>query len=562
MPAERHVGENSRGRPCSHTIAAMTLLAVPIFVGGQDDVDAALERAHEAAGQGARLIEWRVDALAEEAGGADVAIRLVREAPAPCIVTCRSAREGGAFEGIEHDRIALYEKLTSADVPPRYIDIEYTSISREPAWREMLHTLMARQNGRDMQTGVIVSVHDFEQRPANLVQRIHAMVEDPTCSVIKVVWRARSVRDNLEAFDLLAERRKPMIALCVSDPPEVALMSRALAPKFGGLLSFATLATGFETAPGQPTIQLLRERYRFDSIDRDTKVYGVIGWPVAHSLSPQLHNAGFAEVNENAVYLPLPVPPEWEHFKATLGALIDHPRLNFRGASVTLPHKHHLLRFVEERGGRVDDRCRAIGAANTLIVGSAGALICANTDAPAAVGALCDGMKITESELGRKTIAILGAGGVARAVVAGLSEIGSNLVIFNRDPARAEELAAAFHDRKTRSGGTSHVATGRIDGLSCACFDIIINCTPVGMLGGPDPNGLPLALDGAADRAIDETVTVFDTVYAPIETPLIKVAKQRGAKVVTGELMFIKQAAMQFEEWTGQEAPLQVFGNL
>lgn len=537
----------------------MTLIAVPIFVGGVGEVDAALERARNAVSRGARMVEWRIDALAEETGGAKATIQLVRESPAPCVVTCRCAREGGSFEGDEHQRISLIEQVVNADHKPRYIDIEFAAIIREPGWRELINQLHASQQGRDVQTGVMFSVHDFTRRPADLLQQIEAMSLDPTCAVIKVVWRARSVRDNLEAFDLLRERRKPMIALCVGPPdvPEVGLMNRVLSPKFGGLLSFASAAPGMESAPGQLTVDEMCDLYRFDSINENTKVYGIIGWPVAHSLSPKLHNAAFTAANENAVYLPLPVPQEWEHFKATVGALVDHPRLGFRGASVTIPHKENLLRFVEERGGRVDKAAAYVGAANTLIVGTTGAIACANTDAPAAVSALYEGMAIAPEELAEKTVAVLGAGGVARAVSGGLAEIGAKIVIFARNPVRAEEVAAIFHGRETASGKPSHVVAGRLDALNCACFDVIVNCTPVGMASGPAPAELPLGIDLA--RTIDQTVTVFDTVYAPIETPLVKEARARGATVVTGEKMFFKQAEMQFRTWTGGDAPTGIY---
>src|SRR5207247_1557789 len=152
----------------------------------------------------------------------------------------------------------------------------------------------------------------------------------------------------------------------------------------------------------------------------ETRVYGVIGWPVEHSRSPAIHNAGFDAVGHDGVYLPLPIPPEYEHFKATVGAMIDHARLNFRGASVTIPHKENLLRFVNERGGRIDPLTERIGAANTLMVGSAGGLECANTDCPAAVQALCAGMNVDQSQLPEMRIAVIGAGGVDRAMVAGL----------------------------------------------------------------------------------------------------------------------------------------------
>ncbi|MCX5652707.1 MAG: type I 3-dehydroquinate dehydratase, partial [Planctomycetota bacterium] len=147
-------------------------------------------------------------------------------------------------------------------------------------------------------------------RPIDLLRRVAAMQDDPLVSIVKLAWMARSIRDNLEAFDLLATRTKPLIALLMG---EFGLMSRVLAPKFGGFLTFASDAEGSGTAPGQPTARELRDLYRFGAIGPATRVFGVVGWPVAHSRSPAFHNARFAEHGYDGVYLPLPVPGEWEH---------------------------------------------------------------------------------------------------------------------------------------------------------------------------------------------------------------------------------------------------------
>lgn len=189
----------------------------------------------------------------------------------------------------------------------------------------------------------------------------------------------------------------------------------------------------------------------------------------------------------DAVYLPLPVPPEYEHFKASVGALLDFAPLHFRGASVTLPHKEYLVRFVREQGGTVDAAAERIGAANTLAVGAEGTLICTNTDAPAAVDALCSGMGIAHEQLRGKRIAVLGAGGVARAVAAGLADAGARVVVFNRNHDRAErmaqELAQARVQADARTGvvgvagvtGVTRAEPGqvvarRMDSLACGCF--------------------------------------------------------------------------------------------
>lgn len=534
----------------------MSFLAVPLFVDAPDAVDDCLERARRAVERGARLIEWRVDALADDTDAAMHIARLVRESPAPCIVTCRPTSEGGLFDGDDTDRVSLFERLATGDDRPRYLDVELATYARSDNLRQKVNLAVAHdKQARDLETSLILSSHDFDGRPADLLQRIEAMTNEPACAVVKIAWFARSLRDNLEAFDLLTERHKPTIALCMG---RFGLMSRVLAPKFGGLLTFAADRPAAGTAPGQPTLDDLVETYRFTKIGRETRVYGVIGWPAEHSKGPLLHNAGFEAVGHDGVYLPMPIPPEWEHFNATVGAMVDHPRLDFSGASVTLPHKEHLLRFVRKRGGRVDPLIDAIGAANTLVVDADGALHAMNTDAPAAIETLCEGMCARPADLHGMRAAVVGAGGVARAIVAGLVAIGVKVVVFNRSRDRAESLAADFHGRRFGDSPEAHVVVGENASLGCGCFPIMINATSIGMADGPEPDGNPFeTLAGDADVPLDDSVTVFDTVYTPERTPLICEAEARGARTITGSGMFLRQAALQFARWTGKDAPIE-----
>lgn len=535
----------------------MTLIAVSIAVHSASQIDTAIERAAAAVSTGAKLIEWRIDELAEDPDALTAAVKLVQRSPAPCIVTCRPQWEGGDYEGEERSRLELLASLAAGEHRPRYIDIELKSLQRENIWAKNRPPLGDVGEARDLHTSLIVSAHDFQGRPPDLLQRIESMVNEPACAVIKVAWHARSLRDNLEAFELLAARRKPMIALCMG---RFGLMSRVLAPKFGGFLTFASDSPTEVTAPGQPMVEELISLYRFDRINPKTKVYGVIGWPVEHSLSPAIHNAGFEAVGHDGVYLPLPIPggaAEYEHFKATVGALIDAPVLDFRGASVTIPHKENLLRFVRERGGRSDALTERIGAANTLIVGSAGGLECANTDCPAAMQALTTGMGIDQKGLAGTKIAVIGAGGVARAIVIGLVDAGALVTVFNRNQERARRLIEDATARNDAGGQAPSVSIGSFDSMARSGFEVFINCTPIGMTGGPAPYVSPLP----ADVRLDENVTVFDTVYTPARTPLIAEAEARGARVISGIEMFVRQAAMQFERWTGTAAPMQVIKN-
>ena len=525
-------------------IISVTYLCASIFVDASQDVPLALNRAHTGVSAGAKLLEWRLDALAEEDAGLASIRQLLEETPATAIATIRAESEGGTWAGDETDRISLLEAIGTGSHPPRYIDLELGAWNRSANLRQKVMLAIDHDTQvRDVETKLILSSHEFSGRPNDLMHRVAQMIECDQCAIAKVVWRARSLRDNLEAFDLLSSRAKPMIALCMG---EFGLMSRVLAPKFGGFLTFAAVEQGGGTAPGQPTVTELRTTYRFDAIDQDTQVYGVVGWPVDHSKGPEVHNAGFDAIDFNGVYLPLPIMPEWEQFKASMVAMIDHPKLDFRGCSVTLPHKENLLRLVRECGGTVDEHAERIGAANTLVIDDEGKLSCVNTDAPAALEALCDGMSVDGSELSGRTILILGAGGVARAVASGVLDYGAQVLIHNRTPDRANTLA---DDLRSNEFDIRVVSASELKQFT---VDVIINCTSVGMDSGPAPEESPVPehLDITPD------MTIFETVYAPIDTPLVREARSCGATVITGDELFLRQAKRQFQMWTGVNLPL------
>jgi len=383
-----------------------TLVCVPIAV---TDAHAALADARAARDLGADLVEYRIDtwleALIDQSREPlEAALDLVAASALPCIVTCRPQWEGGDYHGDEPDRIDLLAGLLAHDDGPRYVDLELEAFRRTP---DLAHRLreVRRPEGR----GLIVSVHDFDGRPSDLSRRLAAIHALGLADVLKVAYRARSLRDNLELFEITAAGAMPTIALGMG---RFGLASRVLTPRFGGLLTFASLRDNTATAPGQPTITDLLGRYRFRAIGRATRVYGVVGFPVEQSMSPAIHNAGFEAAEFDGVYLPLPVAAgddaedSWASFKATIGAWIDDARLGFAGASVTIPHKENLVRFARERGYELDELSRVCGAANTL-ARTGGGWVVKNTDGPAAVDPLADRLGGVDG----KSIVVLGAGG-------------------------------------------------------------------------------------------------------------------------------------------------------
>jgi len=327
---------------------------------------------------------------------------------------------------------------------------------------------------------------------------------------------------------LVAQSEIPTAGFCMGD---FGLPSRVLCGKYGSPLTYATFSKERELAPGQLSFEEMQSLYRYDEITAETQVFGVLGDPIGHSLSPLLHNAAFQKQGLNAVYLPFRMPKD-----SLARTLAGFEWLGIQGYSVTIPHKEAVLEAVEERDGPV----QAIGAANTLYRDPAGRWHCTNTDYDAALESLCAGMHADSDETalkGRKVL-MLGAGGVARAIGLGVTRAGGVLTISNRSPERADELAEQL----------DCLAIGWAS-RSTVFAEIIINCTPMGM--HPNVNETPYPLSSFREGAL-----AFDTVYNPENTLFLKQARERGCRTVSGIEMFVRQAALQFKYFTGEEAPL------
>ncbi|HEY8665613.1 MAG TPA: type I 3-dehydroquinate dehydratase, partial [Tepidisphaeraceae bacterium] len=325
----------------------MTHLCVSIFV---TDLAKAKRDITTAAEAGADMVELRVDGFSD----GTLLESLIREAIMPVIVTCRPEWEGGHSQLGDVERSSILTH--AADAGAHYVDLELATARRRPS--ELRHAVAGRINSR---TKLILSTHHFTSRPSrlsNLVVELNQSLAD----IAKIVWLARTIRDNLEAFEILQTRVKPTIALCMG---EAGLISRVLAKKFGGFLTFASLSTDSATAPGQISIHDLKHLYRWDAIQPTTRVYGVVGSPIMHSMSPAIHNAAFAETGIDAVYLPLLVNPGYESFKAFMESFLHFPALDLSGLSITIPHKENALRYLTDQGAVIEPLARRIGAVNT-----------------------------------------------------------------------------------------------------------------------------------------------------------------------------------------------------
>jgi len=553
----------------------MTQICVPIMV---EEHASAIRDATLAAEHGADLVEFRIDVFFEDKEEStdllqdriNRVLELVKASPLPCIVTCRPHWEGGEYYGDDDERVSLYEALGTSDHPPAYIDVELATYTRSANIRQKINLGVNHpKQQRSVSTRLILSTHDFEGRPSDLTRKILQMQDEPACSVVKIAYRARSIRDNLELFEILLDQTKPTIALGMG---EFGVMSRILAPKFGGFLTFASLRDESTTAPGQITVEDLLKLYRFRSIKPTTKVYGIIGWPVKQSMSPLVHNAGFEQIEWDGVYVPMPVESSYESFKATVSSLCTFPELSFYGASVTIPHKQHLVQLLESLGEErlnldtadPENLRRTIGAANTITniscddLGDEYSFSIQNTDAMAVLS--CVQESTSNRELSSLRIMIQGSGGVARAAAFPLAQSGADTVIFNRNYMGAHNLYSALLDSLFDNADRGQVFVGDPDDDFDESSDVYINCTPVGMTGGPDESGV--AIPVARIPANNPNPVIFDTVYNPIETPMLKAAKERGYRTIDGVQMFVKQATAQFEIWTGQPAPEDLFDQL
>lgn len=430
---------------------------------------------------------------------------VLRNSPCPVIVTNRPRREGGAFEGDERERIARLREAIELGAP--YVDIEYDSLSRLGARRR---------------TRLIVSYHNFEGVPPDLLSIYRELVE-AGADVAKVAVMARDVTDNLSVFELLRAKQVPTIAHCMG---EDGVVSRVLGKKFGCFLTYTALR-GKESAPGQLTPEEIVELYRWKDIGEKTETYGVIGNPVAHSMSPAIHNAAFSAIRYDAVYVPFRV--------VSLRNFIEsYRKIDVRGYSVTIPHKEEAVKCVD----KVDELVRKIGALNTIVFRDGGARSYGyNTDSSSATSSIEEALG---EPLEGKEVALVGAGGAGRAIAFGLIWKGAKLRVFNRTPEKAHRLAEEL--------GAEGYSLREIGNHS---FEILVNATSVGMY----PNVDEMPVEG---EIVGRAKLVFDAVYNPEETRLILEAKRRGIRYVTGFEMFVRQAVQQFELWTGQKAPVDV----
>ncbi len=432
---------------------------------------------------------------------------LAEHGEATAIATCRRVENGGKFAGNLAAELDVLIKAAQAGF--QLVDIELESV--EALKKADLNKL------RETGVAIICSHHNFKD--TRDLDAIYARIAPFAPDFVKIVPTAKTLTDNVTLMRFIERMSDTaeVVGVCMGD---AGIISRVLGLRAGSVFTFAAATAGEETGPGQIAARTLVETYRIEEVDAATKVYGVAGNPVNKSLSPIMMNTAFRRETVNAVYLALQTAKV-----ADLVSLIE--QIPIQGVSVTMPHKQAILEHLEH----MDPLSRKIGAANTILRAQDGKLYGFNTDVAGIIAPLEKRMSLQGAK-----VLVLGAGGTGRAAVFGLREKGADVFILNRTPETATKLARQASARSIKR-----------DAIAKTSFDVIINATPVGMSGQKGAQIL-----GPNDL---KTKLVFDLVYNPIDTPLIRAARQQGINVITGVEMFVQQGARQFEIWTGKPAP-------
>lgn len=475
---------------------------------GLPDVPALLEHAHREAQSGEGFLEFRLDYLDSPERGAEAIADFLKQFP-ECIIlaTCRRHQNHGRFNGSTDEQFRILELAMRRGAQAVDVEIETAEAAAE-------QTAALREFGR-----VIVSYHNYENTPQldPLIKRLTRIPAD----AYKLVTTARKPSDTGRILAAAkSSGRRQMIVLAMG---ELGFPSRVLAPAFGGVFTYAAPISTEGTAAGQVCARQLRHLYRVDKLTKAAKVYGVIGDPVRHSVSPAVHNRAFQSRRIDAVYLPFLLPTaQLRDFFAFADAA------PVAGFSVTIPHKLKVMRYLDI----VDPLARRIGAVNTVWK-RAGKWRGANTDAAGVLKPLEKHLRLAKA-----SVLIVGNGGAARGAACALADAGAKVAITGRNPDRVRSLA-----RFCSGEAITH------EQLNGRKFDALVHATPMGMF--PHPNECFFEGDLPAE-------IVFDMVYNPLETKLIQRAKEQGRMAIPGIQMFIEQAVKQFEIWTGETAPRAV----
>ena len=457
---------------------------------------------------GAKLVELRLDYI-----GRSIDLgRLLKDRPTPVVVTCRRREDGGRWERTEEERLMLLRSAIAMGI--EYVDLEEDTAKKIPRYGK---------------TKRIVSLHNFEGTPDDL-EDLHRTLSEVDADVVKIAVQANSFRDTARMLDLMRNAQVPTIGISMGD---FGTPTRILATRYNAPFTYCVFNSDRRVAPGQLSFDQMTNVYRAASIGPETRLFGVVADPVAHSYSPLIHNASFLAHNLDCRYVPFRVAAnELDFF------LRWCKQEKIGGLSVTIPHKQSILPMLTQ----AESAAQGIGACNTVVF-SGEEMVGYNTDYRAAMDCLTEAYsKMTgkEDPFEKAAVLILGNGGVSRAVAYGLAQRRALITITGRNANASQKLASELSG-KAISWSDRHLVTP----------DILVNGTPVGMF--PEMDDTPFQTSNLTGKTL-----VFDTIYNPEQTLFIKGARASQCPVVTGLQMFVRQAAYQYRLFTGKEPPVDV----
>ena len=472
----------------------------------EKDLDA-LRSACERAVEWADVIELRLDCLDTTPQNIS---ELLKDLGRPVILTFRPSEEGG------YRNLSREERETFWRTAPRgesiWWDVEGDLVQHlSPDWSR-----------------VIASHHDFSGVPSDLQQIYERLAKTPA-HVLKISVQAYDIVDCLPIFQLLDRARREGRKLIAIAMGNAGIATRILGPSRGAFLTYGALADESATAPGQVNAPKLRTLYHIDQIDNGTTICGLIGLPVMHSVSPHFHNAAFAAEGINGVYLPFEVKDVDSFFKRMVDPRTRELNWNLRGLSVTAPHKQSVMQHLDW----IEPNAKEIGAVNTVVI-ETDRLLGYNTD----VAGLIEPLLQRLGSLADRQVAIIGAGGAARAAIWALQQQKARVTLFARNVAKAQELAELFN-----------ISCKSLSSAKFAGYDLVINATPLG-------SGEHIDESPATVGQLIGARCIYDLIYNPSETKLLREAREVGCETLGGMEMLVAQAKLQFELWTGRKARL------
>ena len=472
------------------TSASRTRVCVPVCEKSLSAFKTACERATE----WADIVELRLDCLEPE--DLSAAVSELSSLSHPVILTFRPSEQGGYRDLTREERLAFW-KTKAARGDAVWWDVETDLVhDLSPDWSR-----------------TIVSHHDFSGMSSDLEKIYEGLAQTPA-RVLKIAVQANEIVDCIPVFELIDRAHgegREVIAIAMGN---AGIATRILGPSRGGFLTYGSLDEDSATAPGQVNARKLRSLYNIDAINDETMVCGLVGQPAMHSVSPHIHNAAFTHEGVNGVYLPFEVSDVKSFVKRMVHPLTRELKWNLRGLSITAPHKQTVMECLDW----MEPQAKEIGAVNTVVV-EKDRLLGYNTDAAGFI----DPLRKRIGSLYGKQVAIIGAGGAARAAIWALKREGANVTLFARDVSKAAPLF--------------DVPCQQLLSASLGGYDLVVNATPVAP---------------ATQEQLRGAQWVYDLVYNPIETRLLQEAREAGCQTLGGLEMLVAQAKIQFELWTGK----------